>query len=110
MAKKLEEMTEQELLVKIVKTERHTRTYELIAAVAQLIKSKTPTLFIHGDKDDFVLFNNLDKVYAACAAPKEKHVIHGAEHAVSQLWFPEEYWRVVDAFLAKYGMDHTPLV
>ena len=37
MAKKLEEMTEQELLVKIVKTERHTRTYELIAAVAQLI-------------------------------------------------------------------------
>ena len=80
------------------------------SAVAQLKKSKTPTLFIHGDKDDFVLFNNLDKVYAACAAPKEKYVIHGAEHAVSQLWFPEEYWRVVDAFLAKYGMDHTPLV
>ncbi|MBQ3894978.1 MAG: alpha/beta hydrolase, partial [Clostridia bacterium] len=80
------------------------------SAVEQLKKSKTPTLFIHGDKDDFVLFENLDKVYNACAAPKEKYVIHGAEHAVSSHWFHEEYWAVVDAWLAKNGMDHTPLV
>ena len=85
-------------------------SFKKASAVEQLKKSKTPTLFIHGDKDDFVLFNNLDKVYAACAAPKDKYVIHGAEHAVSQLWCTEEYWRVVDAFLAKYGMDCTPLV
>ena len=80
------------------------------SAVEQLKKSKTPTLFIHGDKDDFVLFENLDKVYDACAAPKEKYVIHGAEHAVSSHWFHEEYWAVVDAWLAKNCMDHTPLV
>lgn len=72
------------------------------SAVKQLEKSKTPTLFMHGDKDDFVLFENLDKVYNACAAEKEKYVIHGAEHAVSSHWFHEEYWNRVDEFLAKH--------
>lgn len=72
------------------------------SAVEQLKKSKTPTLFIHGDKDDFVLLDNLQPVYEACAAPKEKYIVKGAEHAVSSHWFHEEYWEVVDAFLQKY--------
>ena len=72
------------------------------SAVEQLKKSKTPTLFLHGDKDDFVLPANLDVVYNACAAPKEKYIIKGAEHALSSHWFHEEYWQVVDAFLEKY--------
>lgn len=72
------------------------------SAVEQLKKSKTPTLFMHGDKDNFVLFENLDKVYNACAAEKEKYVIRGAEHAVSSHWFHEEYWAVVEKFIAKY--------
>lgn len=72
------------------------------SAVEQLKKSKTPTLFIHGDKDAFVLPDNLEKVYAACAAPKEKYIVKGAEHALSSHWFHEEYWQVVDAFLNKY--------
>lgn len=77
------------------------------SAVEQVKKSKTPTLFIHGDKDDFVLIENLPLVYDACAAPKEKHIFKGAEHAVSGLWFPEEYWKTIDAFLAKY-LYETP--
>lgn len=72
------------------------------SAIEQLKKSKTPTLFIHGDKDDFVLVSNLDRVYNACAAPKAKHVIKGAEHALSSHWYHEEYWQVVDSFLEKY--------
>ncbi len=72
------------------------------SAVQQVKKSKTPTLFIHGDKDDFVLLDNLYPVYEACAAPKEKYIIKNAEHAVSSHWFHEEYWEVVDAFLEKY--------
>lgn len=72
------------------------------SCVKQLKKSKTPTLFIHGDKDEFVLIENLDPVYNACAAAKEKHIIKGAEHAVSSHWFHEEYWQVVDNFLKKY--------
>ena len=77
-------------------------TFKEASSVEQLKKSKTPTLFLHGDKDDFVLPENLDKVYAACAAEKEKYVIKGAEHAVSSHWFHEEYWDVVDKFLAKH--------
>lgn len=72
------------------------------SAVEQLKKSKTPTLFIHGDKDAFVLPENLDKVYEACAAPKEKYIVKGAEHALSSHWFHEEYWSVIDSFLEKY--------
>lgn len=72
------------------------------SSIEQLKKSKTPTLFIHGDKDDFVLVSNLEPVFNACAAPKEKHIIKGAEHALSSHWFHEEYWQVVDKFLEKY--------
>ena len=72
------------------------------SCVKQLKKSKTPTLFIHGDKDDFVLLENLEPVYNACAAEKEKYIVKGAEHAVSSHWFHEEYWQVVDNFLKKY--------
>ena len=72
------------------------------STIEQLKKSKTPTLFMHGDKDDFVLFENLDKVYGACAAPKEKYVIHGAAHAVSSHWYHEEYWKVVNDFVDRY--------
>lgn len=72
------------------------------SAVEQVKKSKTPTLFLHGDKDDFVKFENLDYVYNACAAEKEKWVVRGAEHAVSNLWFHELYWEKMDEFLNKY--------
>ena len=72
------------------------------SCVEQLKKSKTPTLFIHGDKDDFVLPSNLQPLFEACAAPKEKYIIKGAEHALSSHWFHEEYWAVIDAFLEKY--------
>ena len=82
-------------------------SFKKASAIEQLKKSKTPTLFMHGDKDDFVLFENLDKVYNACAAEKEKYVIHGAEHALSSHWYHEEYWQRVDAFLAKYVKTET---
>ncbi len=72
------------------------------SAVKQLKKSKTPTLFIHGDKDNFVLPENLDIVYEACAAPKVKYVVRGAEHALSSHCFHEEYWQAIDAFLSQY--------
>lgn len=72
------------------------------SSIKQLKKSKTPTLFIHGDKDEFVLPSNLDPVFNACAAPKEKYIVKGAEHALSSHWFHEEYWQVVDKFLSKY--------
>ena len=72
------------------------------SCVKQLKKSKTPTLFIHGDKDDFVLLENLEPVYKACAAEKEKHIIRGAAHAVSSHWYHEEYWQIVNDFVDRH--------
>lgn len=72
------------------------------SAVKQLKKSKTPTLFIHGDKDNFVLPKNLDIVYNACAAEKVKYVVRGAAHALSAHHYHDEYWAAIDAFLSTY--------
>ena len=72
------------------------------SCVKQLKKSKTPTLFLHGDKDNFVLLENLEPVYKACAAEKEKYIIRGAEHAVSSHWCHEEYWNVVNDFVDRH--------
>ncbi|MDU3324204.1 MAG: alpha/beta hydrolase, partial [Escherichia coli] len=68
----------------------------------QVKNSKTPTLFIHGDKDDFVPFSMLDQVYDACSAPKEKLVIEGAGHAKSSKVNPDMYWNGISKFLSKY--------
>lgn len=70
--------------------------------IDQVVKSKTPTLFIHGDADTFVPFSMLDEVYEACSAPKEKLVIKGAGHGQSHLVDSETYWTTIDAFVKKY--------
>ena len=62
-------------------------------------KSKTPTLFIHGDQDTFVPFEMLDKVYEAANCKKQKLVIEGAAHAESAGVNPELYWKTIDTFI-----------
>ncbi|MBR3153157.1 MAG: alpha/beta hydrolase [Clostridia bacterium] len=72
------------------------------SAVKQLKKSNTPTLFIHGDEDDFVPFEMLDEVYDAADCEKEKLIIEGAGHTEAATKNPELYWSTVDSFIAKY--------
>lgn len=79
--------------------------YDLKAAsaVEQLKKSKTPTLFIHGDKDNFVPYFMLDQVFdAATCADKKKVVIAGAEHAQSASVDPTGYWNAIWEFTDPY--------
>lgn len=65
-------------------------------------RSKTPTLFIHGEDDDFVPFEMLERVYQSCSAPrKEKLAVPGAFHASSAFIRPELYWKTTDEFIAK---------
>ena len=71
------------------------------SCVEQLKKSKTPTLFIHGEDDDFVPFWMLDLVYGACAAEKEKLVVSHAGH--SEACYQEElYYGAIKAFVNKH--------
>lgn len=72
------------------------------SAIKQVAKSKIPILFIHGDKDKFVSFNMLDKLYDAANCKKEKLVIKGAGHAEAQAIEPEKYWHTVRKFIKRY--------
>ncbi len=64
--------------------------------------SETPTLFVHGESDDFVPFRMLSEVYSACAAEKEFFTVKGAAHAESSTKNPKLYWNNVYSFLKKY--------
>lgn len=72
------------------------------SSTAQVAKSHTPTLFIHGDADTFVPFWMLDVVYNAAACEKEKLVVPGAAHARSSSVAPELYWGTIEDFLSRH--------
>lgn len=72
------------------------------STVKQLAKSKTPTIFLHGEKDEFVPYRMMDLNYNAAACEKEKVSIPDAEHAEAHLIHPEIYWPAVFSFVEKY--------
>lgn len=72
------------------------------SAVEQLKKSKTPTIFIHGDKDTFVPYEMLDRVYEAAACEKAKVTIPDSPHARNACVDPELYWNSILEFINKY--------
>ncbi len=72
------------------------------SSVRQVSLSVLPMLFIHGDADDFVPFEHLQKCYdAKTLGYKEMWVAPGAVHANSFAKYPEEYKQHVRDFLAK---------
>lgn len=72
------------------------------SCVEQLKKSKTPTLFIHGNLDKFVPYEMLDIVYQSANCEKQKLVIEGAAHAQSSGVNPKLYWNTIHEFIEKY--------
>lgn len=72
------------------------------SAVEQLKKSKIPTIFIHGEKDKFVPYEMLDKVYEAAACEKEKVTIPDSPHARNACKNPELYWSSIINFINKH--------
>ena len=72
------------------------------SSIEQLKKSKTPTIFLHGENDKFVPYEMLDKVYEAAACEKEKVTIPNAPHARNACANPELYWNSILNFINKY--------
>lgn len=72
------------------------------SSLNQVAKSKTPILFIHGDKDDFVPYSMMDELYNAASCEKEKLTIKGAGHAKSSKVDPDLYWSTIENFINKY--------
>jgi alpha-beta hydrolase superfamily lysophospholipase len=65
-------------------------------------RSKTPTLFIHGDNDTFIDPHMCNRLYEAAECPKQYCMILGARHIESVVKDPVNYWNKVDSFVNKY--------
>ncbi|MCH5198806.1 MAG: alpha/beta hydrolase [Oscillospiraceae bacterium] len=70
--------------------------------VDAVARSKTPTLFIHGENDTFVPYEMMSVVYDACSAEKDIISIPDAEHAEACDVHPELYWPKIKEFVSKY--------
>ena len=73
--------------------------FSAVDCTAAVARSKTPTLFIHGEEDDFVPFSMLDELYEAASCKKEKLAVPGAAHAESEETESALYWSAVDGFV-----------
>lgn len=83
---------------------RHRVGYSLrdASAIRQVAKSKTPTLFIHGEEDTFVPFAFLRRIFDAASCEKEMLPVPGAPHGLSAPTNPDLYWSKVSEFLGKH--------
>ena len=70
--------------------------------IKQVSKSKTPILYIHGDKDDFVPYYMMDELYNTTSSQKSKLTIKNAGHGKADLVNPDLYWSTITNFLNKY--------
>lgn len=76
--------------------------FKKVSTIEQVKKSHTPTLFIHGDQDDFVPTKMVYELYEACPSQKELLIVKGAKHAQSFDVNPDLYQRTVLSFIQKY--------
>ena len=84
----------------LVTKQKHGWGFWEASSMKQVAKCEKPMLFIHGDADDFVPFDNLQMVYdAKKKGYKEMYVCPGAVHANSFQKDPEMYKSRVLNFL-----------
>lgn len=73
--------------------------------VRAVTRSKTPTLFIHGQADNFVPAEMMPALYRAASCPKAFLWIPEASHMKAVLVDPETYWARVERFLHANGVS-----
>ncbi len=73
--------------------------FEDVDALEALHLSLTPTLFIHGDQDDFVPYSMVHRLYQACSAQKALYVVEGAKHGCAYDKDPQKYMQVISDFI-----------
>jgi len=77
-------------------------SFKEASTIEQVKKSKTPTLFIHGDQDDFVPTYMVYDLYNACSAEKDLLIVEGAKHAESYIVNPELCEKTIVHFMNQY--------
>ncbi len=78
---------------------RYHYSLKKMRPIDSLEDNELPILFIHGADDTFILPKNSEDMAARTKGYSEFHIIQGAGHAESILNQPEEYERIVRAFL-----------
>ena len=76
-------------------------SYEDMKPIDSLKDNRIPILFIHGGSDSFVLPENSEKMNEATPGYAELHLIPNVDHAMSVISEPEQYRKIVSAFLEK---------
>ena len=69
--------------------------------IESVTKSTTPTLFIHGDDDQFIDPQMCSRLYEAAKCPKQYCMILGAAHIEGVVNDPVNYWGKIKTFLDK---------
>ncbi len=77
-------------------------SFEEASALEQVKKSKTPTLFIHGDADKFVPYSMVHQLYDACSSEKDLLIVPGAGHGTAFATDIAGYKAKVREFVEKY--------
>ena len=77
-------------------------SFKEASTIEQVKKSRTPTLFIHGDQDDFVPTYMVYDLYNACQADKDLLIVEGAKHAESFIVNQELCEKTIIDFMKEY--------
>lgn len=77
-------------------------SFKEASTIDQVKKSQTPTLFIHGDQDDYVPTYMVYDLYNACPADKDLLIVEGAKHAESYLVDQKLCEKTIIEFMQKY--------
>lgn len=91
------------LAVDVVLRMRCGVSYFQANAVKAVKRSGIPTIFLHGDVDEVVPYPMMEKLYSACAAPKERWTVPNAKHGEAYATDPEGYAAHVLPFLNRYS-------
>ncbi|MBO4458278.1 MAG: alpha/beta hydrolase [Butyrivibrio sp.] len=72
-----------------------------VSPIDAVSKSKTPTLFMHGDEDTLIDPQMCSRLYEAAKCKKMYCMILGSEHVRGVVIDPDNYWGKIGAFLKK---------
>lgn len=73
-----------------------------LSALEAVSRSHTPTLFVHGQKDELVPPSMSERLYAACNAPKQILRVADAGHTEAFAANPEAYLAALDEMIERY--------
>ena len=78
-----------------------------VSPVESVTRSRTPTLFIHGQADKSVPQEMMPRLYKAASCAKSFLWIPGAEHVQAVNVDPETYWARVERFIHAQDMEFS---